>query len=647
MNDATHGATREDGTWPTIGNLPAGPVGFDLIDEVGKGGMGVVWRARDIALDREVAVKLLLHRYAADSDAARRFIDEARITGQLQHPGIPAVYQVGDLPGGRPFLAMKLIKGQTLDALLEDGAAIDVLSVFAAIAQAVGFAHDHGVIHRDLKPSNVMVGKHGEVQVMDWGLAKVLARGVGQRPEADPEATTAASMVRTERDSDTPYTQYGSLLGTPAYMAPEQAAGELDKVGPPADVFGLGAILCVLLTGKPPYDGRDFESIRIAAVRGQTAGALARLDACPADPEVIALCKRCLAFDPADRPANGESVAAEVEALRRAADERVRQAERDKLSAEVRAYEQAKRRRTVQWAAGLVAGVLLLGVIGTAIGLYRSNESRKAAVAAERATEEKRHEAVKAREGEASQKMLAQKKEAEANAVAKFFEDHVFSAARPKGQGGGQGKAVSLRDAIAASLPALDRAFAAEPLVEARLRHTLGITFAYLGEGRAAEAQFARGPGAPRRAPRPAPPGHAEEHEQPGQQLLSLGPARRRPQAPRGDAGRLQARTPPRRPPANASGHEQPGRQLRGPRPARRRPEAPRGDARRIQARASRRQPGRAFDHDHPGQHLRGPGPARRRPEAARGGVGRAEARAPRRPPGHSFEHEQPGQQLL
>src|SRR5262249_30754088 len=186
------------------------------------------------------------------------------------------------LADGRPFLAMKLIKGQTLDARLKAGTAVDALSVFAAISQAVGYAHAHGVIHRDLKPANVMVGAFGEVQVMDWGLAKVLASGGHQPPEygTDPEATTGASVVGTERDSDTPFTQYGSMLGTPAYMAPEQAAGELDKINARADVFGLGAILCVLLTGKPPYDGPDAEAVRVAAVRGQTGAALARLDAC-------------------------------------------------------------------------------------------------------------------------------------------------------------------------------------------------------------------------------------------------------------------------------------------------------------------------------------------------------------------------------
>ena len=165
----------------TAGVTPASPPGYELLDEIGRGGMGVVYRARDVALDRDVAVKLLSDRYPADSPAAQRFLGEARITGQLQHPGIPAVHELGTLADGRPFLAMKLIKGSTLEALLKhrpDPAADRgrLLAVFEAVCQAVGYAHAHGVIHRDLKPANVMVGAFGEVQVMDWGLAKVLGQ---------------------------------------------------------------------------------------------------------------------------------------------------------------------------------------------------------------------------------------------------------------------------------------------------------------------------------------------------------------------------------------------------------------------------------------------------------------------------------------
>ncbi len=453
------------------------PLGYDLLDEVGRGGMGVVYRARDLAMDREVAVKILLDKYAPDSGTARRFVDEARITGQLQHPGIPAVYQVGTLADGRPFLAMKLIKGDTLDERLKAGHAVDPLAVFEAVAQAVGYAHAHGVIHRDLKPANVMVGAFGEVQVMDWGLAKVLTSGgVHPRRSDDPEATSAPTEIKSLRESDGSFTQAGSVLGTPAFMAPEQAAGEIDKVDARSDVFGLGAILCVLLTGKPPFEGRDAESVRINAVRGKTEEAFTRLDGCKADPDVVALCKRCLAFEPTDRPATADEVAAAVGGLRCAADERAKRAERDKLTAEVRAAEQVKRRRAVQWAAGVVVAVLLLGVAGTTIGLIREDQARRDAETAERATEVKRAEAETA--------------QAEATAVVKFFEDRILAAARPKGQRGGLGKDVTLRDAIAASVPSLSTGFAGQPLVEARLRLTLGKTYWYLGEPKAAAEQF-------------------------------------------------------------------------------------------------------------------------------------------------------------
>ena len=177
--DLATNASSEAQPCTTAGVTPAGPPGYELLDEVGRGGMGIVYRARDVAFGRDVAVKLLADRYPLDSPAAQRFLNEARITGQLQHPGIPAVHQVGSLPDGRPFLAMKLIKGCTLEALLKERPDPSaergrLLAVFEAVCQAVGYAHAHRVIHRDLKPANVMVGTFGEVQVMDWGLAKVL-----------------------------------------------------------------------------------------------------------------------------------------------------------------------------------------------------------------------------------------------------------------------------------------------------------------------------------------------------------------------------------------------------------------------------------------------------------------------------------------
>src|SRR5262245_27100474 len=199
--------------------LPADPLvlaRYRFLDEIARGGMGIVYRATDTVLGREVAVKVLSDRFDADSTAARRFADEARIAGQLQHPPVPPVHDLGTLPDGRPFLAMKLIKGQTLDALLRDcpdpaQARGRFVAVFEQVCQAVGYAHAHEVIHRDLKPANVMVGAFGEVQVMDWGLAKHLAVRGPERPEADREATVAETAIHSARDLDDA-TRAGSML---------------------------------------------------------------------------------------------------------------------------------------------------------------------------------------------------------------------------------------------------------------------------------------------------------------------------------------------------------------------------------------------------------------------------------------------------
>jgi serine/threonine-protein kinase len=212
--------------------------------EIGRGGMGVVLRAVDPFFGRQLAVKVLQARTDERPDLERRFLDEARLTGRLQHPGIPPVHDQGTLDDGRPYFTMKLIRGDTLKALLNarsgplDGLP-RFIAIFAQVCQTVAYAHSQGVIHRDLKPDNIMVGNFGEVQVMDWGLAR--ARG--------PHAQTDAPLTPAS-GGDEQRTQAGQALGTPAFMAPEQARGEHEGLDERADVFGLGAILCTILTGK-------------------------------------------------------------------------------------------------------------------------------------------------------------------------------------------------------------------------------------------------------------------------------------------------------------------------------------------------------------------------------------------------------------
>lgn len=355
---------------------------YELGDEIARGGQGVVFAARDTLLGRDVAVKALREGVPPGSHAAHRFLDEARITAQLQHPGIPPVHDLGTLADGRPFLAMKLIKGRTLAALLAAGADAgskpELIPAFEQLCQAVAFAHAHGVVHRDLKPANVMVGAFGEVQVMDWGLAKVVGHRLDAATAADGTTTAPLTDVRSIRGADDA-TRAGSMIGTPAFMAPEQAIGAVDQIDARTDVFGLGAILCVVLTGKPPYVGGDAESTRQLAARAKLDDAFGRLAGCGADPDLVALCRRCLAPEKADRPADAGVVADAVAALRAAADDRARQADLDRVKAEgeraraeAEAREQRKRRR-VQLALAAAVGLLALG--GGAFGWWQERQA--------------------------------------------------------------------------------------------------------------------------------------------------------------------------------------------------------------------------------------------------------------------------------
>jgi serine/threonine protein kinase len=308
------------------GSGPGGAQRYELLEEIARGGMGVVYRANDLVLGRAVALKVLGPGLAG-SEAARRFVEEARITAKLEHPSIPPVHDLGTLPDGRPFLAMKLIRGHTLaNELQKREAPTDDLNrfteIFVKVCEAVAFAHSRGVIHRDLKPANVMVGAFGEVQVMDWGLAKE-ARG------ADPALLPAPDPVGPQGPEDR--TRAGQVMGTPAYMPPEQARGELDRVDERADVFALGGILCAILTGKPPYTGTAGWIVLQKAAHADLGEALTRLrnaiDGFAGQTEsdgsapLVGLARRCLNPDPAERPAH----AGEVAALIHSARERTRQ----------------------------------------------------------------------------------------------------------------------------------------------------------------------------------------------------------------------------------------------------------------------------------------------------------------------------------
>jgi serine/threonine-protein kinase len=360
-----------------------GEVGrYQLLGEIARGGMGAVLKGRDVDLGRDLAVKVILEEHLDHPEIVRRFVEEAQIGGQLQHPGIIPVHELGRFPDGRLYIAMKLVKGRTLAALLE--ARKDLaddrsrfLSIFEQVCQTMAYAHARGVVHRDLKPSNVMVGSFGEIQVMDWGLAKVIDQGGAAGEQRAQPGQLDRSAVRTVRSGSGAESRAGSILGTPAYMAPEQAQGALETVDERADVFGLGSILCEILTGSPAYTGATSAELYRKAERADLADALARLDTCDADAELIALAKTCLATAARDRPPDASAVLAGLTAHLAGALERLRAAELAQAQAETRATGEHKRRvLTIALAASVLATAFLGG--GSWLWITHDRQARRA-----------------------------------------------------------------------------------------------------------------------------------------------------------------------------------------------------------------------------------------------------------------------------
>ncbi len=398
----TYNVSDSNPTSPFAGtDLPQGLIvragDYTILGEIGRGGMGIVLEALDSDLDRRVAVKILLEQNGTRPELVRRFLEEAQINGRLQHPGIVPVYQLGRLDDQRPFFAMKLVQGRTLAELLADrtdptAGQERFLAIFEQVCQTLAYAHSRRVIHRDLKPSNIMVGAFGEVQIMDWGLAKVLTADDG-RAGSDGD-TSAAGPDQV----DSALSLAGTVMGTPAYMAPEQACGAVDRIDERTDVFGLGGILCTILTGKPPYDKpTPWEQTR-QAERGDLSEALLRLDASGADAELVALARACLSAEPDQRPRDAGLVALRMSEYRAGVQERLRGAELERAAAQVRAQEERKARRLT---VALAAAVLALTLLGGGGWLWHERQRAEQADRAsrtERAVEEYLQEAVRLRE---------------------------------------------------------------------------------------------------------------------------------------------------------------------------------------------------------------------------------------------------------
>lgn len=462
-----------------------GSARYELLGEVGQGGIGVVFRGRDRLLGRELAVKVLREAYQDRPEARHRFIEEARVGSRLQHPAIVPVYELGWFEDRRPFITMKLVQGHTLAALLKERAdpSQDLprfLGVFEQVCHAMAYAHKQAVVHRDLKPANIMVGAFGEVQVMDWGFARMLDEKVGPSGAAAAEqGLDALPSHPLGKRSGT--TVSGTMMGTPAYMPPEQARGEAAVVDRRSDVFALGAILCEILTGRPPYAGSSVDEICRQAAEGDLHEAHARLDSCTADGALRALAQRSIAAERELRPLDAGVMASAMTTHFASAQERLRQVQLAGAAAEARAAAAQSRVKAERRARRLtlaLAAALLCGVTVTAWqAILATNAKTAALISADKEKEAKE---------------VAEVKEAESKAVLDFVQLRVLVAARPEAWPGGLGYDVTLRRALKAAQVAADKSFANQPLVEARVRHTLGVSFLALGEWDVAARQFLR-----------------------------------------------------------------------------------------------------------------------------------------------------------
>lgn len=291
---------------------------YRIEKELGRGGMGTVYAGWDVQLQRRVAIKLLSAEESGKSNSLLRFFREARIASRLQHPAIISVYDFDLAANGQAFIVMERLAGQTLRSVLDgvkdrSSEMPSLLRTFLQACQGVAYAHDQGVIHRDLKPANIMVGNYGVVTVLDWGLAKVIGVPdlLSDSKQEDVETAAGKGPKQNVDMSINPEkfeTRFGTVFGTPGYLAPEQARGEIDRIDKRTDVFALGCILCEILTGSPPFAGKDLLETCAKAAAGRVSGAIASLDECKGPRSIVNLAKRCLSPSLTDRPQDVLSV---------------------------------------------------------------------------------------------------------------------------------------------------------------------------------------------------------------------------------------------------------------------------------------------------------------------------------------------------
>jgi serine/threonine protein kinase/tetratricopeptide (TPR) repeat protein len=464
-----------------IGEGPGTRIGpYKLLEQIGEGGFGVVFMAQqDKPVRRVVALKIVKPGMDTKQVVAR-FESERQSLALMSHPNIAQIIDGGETASGRPYFVMELVRGMPITDYCDKNhlPAEDRLKLFVSVCQAIQHAHQKGIIHRDIKPSNVMVTLAGETplaKIIDFGVAKAIAQPLTEK---------------------TLFTGYGQMIGTPAYMSPEQASMSLMDVDTRSDIYSLGVLLYELLTGTTPIESArlreagfveiqrlitDLElprpSARLSAL-GDSATVVA--DNRSTDPQHLRrmlagdldwIVMKALEKDRNRRYATPERFAEDIERFLRREPVTARPP-----TAAYRLGKFADRHRAAVLAAAAVATALLAG---TTIAGWQ-------AVLATRA----KHDALAAATAERNAKRAAVAKEAETQAILNFVQNQILAAARPKGRDGGLGPEVSLRAAIDAAVPSVEKGFRDQPLTEARLRMTLGHSFFLLGDGKAAAAQL-------------------------------------------------------------------------------------------------------------------------------------------------------------
>lgn len=463
--------------------------------EIARGGMGAILEIWDEDLRRRLAMKVALNRTGdteeqsagakaeeLDRRVLARFLEEAQVTGQLDHPGIVPVHELGLDENGHVFFTMRLVKGRDLERVFEqvrkerEGWSVTrCLGVLLKVCEAMAYAHSRGVIHRDLKPANIMVGRFGEVYVMDWGIARVQGHqdqhDLTLAAKKENEGPLVAIDPRSDASGETStelYTMDGDVVGTPAYMAPEQARGQLESLDARTDVYSMGAMLYQLLAGTAPYIPKDEQKsggqVLIELVQGPPKPLESLTAEIPA--ELVAICEKAMAREASDRYQTMSDLA---EDLRAFLEDRVVLAYETGAVAETRKWI----RRNKPLATSLLAGIVALatGLLATLILKNRADDNAVLA-------ETRRKESEAAAKEASLQMQNAQRQSEITQAVNSFLNDDLLAAVAPEHEG----IDVTVREVLNAAGTRLDDRFEGQPLVEAELRMTIGKSFDRLGE---------------------------------------------------------------------------------------------------------------------------------------------------------------------